>query len=162
MEADKETLLAWLQDAHAMENQAIEILKRQSGRTDHPLVAGKVEEHLEQSREHASRLKECIERLGGDSSTAKKGAAKFLGNVAGFANAPASDELVKNAIAAYTFESLEIASYRALVAAAEDASEEEVRQVCEDILAEEEAMAEWLGEHLPLLARQHLQHGAAA
>lgn len=145
-----------------MENQAIEILERQAQRTDHPLVAGKVEEHLEQSREHAARVKECIERLGGESSTAKKGVAKFLGNAAALTNAAASDEVVKNAIADFTFEHFEIASYRALVAAAEAAGEEEVQRICEDILEQEEAMAAWLEEHLPLVTRQHLEHGAAA
>ena len=156
METRKETLIAWLRDAHAMENQAIEILEAQATRTDHPLVADKVEEHLEQSREHAARVKECIERLGGDASIAKKGVAKFLGNAAALTNAAASDELVKNTIADYTFEHFEIASYRALAAAAEDAGEEEVRRVCEDILEEEEAMAAWLEEHLPLVTRQYL------
>lgn len=39
-----------------MEDQAIEILKKQSQRTEHPLVADKGEEYLEQSREHAWRV----------------------------------------------------------------------------------------------------------
>lgn len=159
MEADKETLLAWLQDAHAMENQAIEILKRQSERIkSYPDLQEKVPDHLEETREHAARVKECIERLGGDASTTKKSVGKFMGNAAALANSAANDEVVKDGIADYAFEQFEIASYRALIAAAEQLGEDEIRRVCEEILEEEKAMAQWLEEKLPLVTRQYLEH----
>ena len=144
-----------------MENQAIEILKRQAERTEsYPEVQAKLEEHLEQSREQAARVKECIERLGGDTSTVKKGVAKFMGNTAALANSAAGDEIVKNGMADYAFEHFEMASYRALVGAADEMGEDEVRRVCAEILEEEKAMARWLEKRLPQLARQYLQREA--
>jgi len=41
------------------------------------------------------------------------------------------------------------ASYRALIAAAELCGDVETKRVCEQILPEEEAMADWLAERLP-------------
>ena len=158
MDTGKKILLEWLKDAHAMEKQAIEILKRQAERTEsYPEVQSKMQEHLEQSREQAARVKECIERLGGDTSAVKEGMAKFMGNASALANSAAGDEIVKNGIADYTFEHFEMAAYRALVAAAEEVGEDEVRSVCAEILEEEKAMARWLEKHLPHLTQQYLQ-----
>lgn len=55
------------------------------------------------------------------------------------------DEVVKGSLAGYTFEHMEIASYKILIAAAEAAGETEVVAVCQANLAEEVAMAEcWM------------------
>ena len=61
----------------------------------------------------------------------------------------ASDEIVKGAMAGYVFEHFEIASYTALIAAAKTAGDPETARVCEAILVQEEAMADWLAAHLP-------------
>lgn len=58
-----------------------------------------------------------------------------------------TDEVTKGVGISYAFEHLEIASYRALVVAARSAGEQEVAQICEDILQQEIEMAEWLIEH---------------
>lgn len=158
----KETLLEWLRDAHAMEHQAIEILENQANRIEnYPELQRKVQKHLEQSRQQAEQVKGCIERLGGDTSSIKKGMGKFMGNVAALTNSAAGDEVVKNGIADYAFEHFEIASYRALIGAADALGEDEIQRVCEDILQQEEAMAQWLEEHLPQVTQDHLQRAAS-
>src|SRR3546814_12860689 len=58
-----------------------------------------------------------------------------------------SDEVVKGSMASYTFEHMEISAYRSLIAAAEAVGDQQTKQVCQEILAEEEAMASWLGDH---------------
>lgn len=68
----------------------------------------------------------------------------------------ASDEIIKGAMAGYVFECFEIASYTTLIAAAQSAGESEVAHVCGEILVQEEAMAEWLLEHLPQLTEEFL------
>nr|WP_035575675.1 DUF892 family protein [Halomonas sp. IOP_31] len=67
------------------------------------------------------------------------------------------DEIVKGCIASYTFEQLEISSYKVLIATAEEAGDMETKRVCEEILEEELAMAAWLDEHMPKTLRQYLQ-----
>lgn len=71
-----------------------------------------------------------------------------------------NDEIVKGAQAGYVFENLEIASYTILIAAAEAVGDTQTREICERILAEEVAMADWLREHLPELTQAYLTRAA--
>src|SRR4029078_2644354 len=119
--------------------QADKMLASQAGRIkSYPQLQAKIEEHLYQTREQAKRLERCIERLGGDTSTLKDVTAQFVAMAQGFAGMFAGDEVMKGALGSYTFEHMEIASYRILIAAAEEIGDSETAQVCEEILAEEE------------------------
>jgi len=71
-----------------------------------------------------------------------------------------NDEIVKGAQMGYVFENLEIASYTILIAAAQAVGDTETQQVCERILEEEVAMAEWLRQHLPQLTQAYLTRAA--
>jgi ferritin-like metal-binding protein YciE len=73
----------------------------------------------------------------------------------------AGDEVVKGAMAGYVFEHLEIASYTALIAAAEECGEAEIARVCRENLAEEKAMADWLQQQLPAVTRAFLKREEA-
>ena len=162
MAVSRENLTAWLRDAHAMENQAIEILEKQGNRLEHyPELRAKVRTHLEESRRHAERVERCLHQLGTDTSSLKTAAGKLIGTAQQLAGLFASDEVLKSGIADYAFEHYEIASYRILIAAATEAGEHEVRRSLEENLREEEAMAEWLGQHLPEVTRQYLHREAA-
>ena len=61
-----------------------------------------------------------------------------------------SDELIKNFLSDYAAENLEIASYKSLIATAKHIGEDQCVPVLEEILAEEESMAAWLKEHIPM------------
>jgi ferritin-like metal-binding protein YciE len=68
---------------------------------------------------------------------------------------------MKNALADYASEHFEIACYRALIAAAEEADEARLIPLLEETLSEEEAMAEWLAERIPQAARHSVTRTAA-
>ena len=54
MTVSRENLTTWLRDAYAMENQAIEILKKQVSRLEHyPELRAKVSSHLDESHRQA-------------------------------------------------------------------------------------------------------------
>lgn len=143
-------LLPWLRDAYAMEMQATELLERQAGRlTDYPELATKVRAHLEETKWQAQQLQSCLERLGSDPSMLKNAVGKLSANMSALGTMLSSDEVVKSSIASAMFERYEIANYRVLIAAAEFAGQPEIAQTCRSILAQEEAMAEWLDAHLP-------------
>jgi ferritin-like metal-binding protein YciE len=162
MAVSRENLTAWLRDAHAMENQAIEILEKQASRLEHyPELRAKVRTHLEESRRQAERVEHCLHQLGTDTSSLKTAAGKLIGTAQQLSGLFASDEVLKSGIADYAFEHYEIASYKMLIAAANEAGEHEVRRTLEENLREEEAMAEWLGQHLPEVTRQYLHREAA-
>jgi ferritin-like metal-binding protein YciE len=57
-------------------------------------------------------------------------------------------------IASYAFEAMEIASYRILVSTARQVGDNETARVCEEILHDEEAMADWLENNIPTLTQQ--------
>jgi len=151
-------LMRWLRDAHVMEVHAIQMLEKQARRIEnYPDLRNRILEHLEETRAQAEMLERCIERHGTTSSPLKDSAAAFLGNVQALSGLLFGDEVVKGAIASYTFEHLEIAAYRSLIGAAEELGDGETARVCSEILRQEEAMAGWLERHLPEVTRQHLR-----
>ncbi|NYZ63313.1 ferritin-like domain-containing protein [Luteimonas deserti] len=158
----KANLVDWLRNAHAMEQQAEQMLKAQAGRIEHyPELRQRIEQHLEETRGQQALLERCFERLGESPSVMKD----MMGKVAAFGQAIGgaanSDEVVKGAIASYVFESLEIASYTSLIAAAEAVGDTETANVARQILPQEEAMAQWLLEHIPSITVQFMQRDAA-
>jgi ferritin-like metal-binding protein YciE len=153
----KDELIAWLRDAHMMENHAVEMLERQAGRlNDYPAFKQRVEKHLTESRGQLNRLTDCLRGLGTDASSIKSTLGAIGGNLQALANTVNSDEVVKGAMASYAFEHFEISSYRVLIAAAEKCGESQVAQICRENLGEEEAMQQWLLDHLDEITRQYL------
>ena len=153
----QETLMQWLRDAYAMErHQAIESTERQVDRMkNYPELRAWVQDHLAKSERQAERVKACIQRRGGDISTIKDLAAKLMGNVQAITGMLTSDEVVKSAVADYAFKHYEIGCYRSLAAAAEAVDDAETRQVCDEIRAEEEALADRIAGLVPLLTQQY-------
>ena len=146
----REHLLDWLRDAHAMEQQAEQMLRAQASRIgNYPKMKARVEQHLEETRGQQKLLEGCLERLGGSPSAVKDTMGTMAAMGQGLAGMFASDESVKGAMASYVFEHMEIASYTALIAAAKQAGDAETQRVCEQILAQEEAMAQWVLDNLP-------------
>lgn len=151
----------WLRDAHAMEQQAEQMLKAQASRIEHyPDLEARITQHIQETQGQRELLESCFERLGEKPSAVKD----VMGRLAAFGQAVggsvASDEIVKGAMAGYVFEQLEIATYTTLIAAAEAAGDPETAQVCRGILKQEEEMAQWLLEHLPMVAQQFLARDA--
>jgi ferritin-like metal-binding protein YciE len=158
-EAKKRMLLAWLNDAHAMEKGITQNLKNHAhDARHHPVMKARLERHLEETRHHAELVKECIERLGGRVSAIKSGMSTVMGTVQGVATGPAKDELVKNILADSSAERLEIASYQGIITAAEEIGDTETARICRQILREEEAMSEWLEQQLPSAVRDQMAH----
>lgn len=154
----KSTLIDWLKDAHAMEQTSVKLLSKQADRLkNYPNMEQKVREHAEESRSHAQRIEQCIKSLGDDSSTVKDTMGSMTASMGAIGNASASDEVVKNALGDYAFEQFEIASYRSLILAAEQAGEDQIASVCRDILKQEERMAEWVHHNLASVTQEYLQ-----
>lgn len=153
----EERLMDWLRDAHAMEAQAETMLKAQSERIKHyPELETRVAEHLKETQAQAKLIEECITRRGGSVPSMKDAAGRVMATFQGLGGAMMSDEVVKGVAISYTFEHMECATYRTLIAAAEVVGDAETKAVCERILPEEEAMARWLQDHQAELVRAFL------
>jgi ferritin-like metal-binding protein YciE len=155
-------LVAWLKDAHAMEEALIPNLENHAkDAKNYPQIQVRIQQHIDETRRHAELVAGCIERLGDKPSKAKDVLGKVQGAMAGAGTAPFGDELVKDLLADFSAEHLEIASYEALIAAARDVGDETTATTCEQILRDEEAMAKAIEENLPIVVRDALHAGAA-
>jgi len=158
-----EHLTDWLRDAHAMEQQAETMLQAQASRLEHyPDLRQRIVEHIAETRWQREQLESCLKRLGASPSTMKDVTGKLMAFGEGAVGMFASDEVVKGAMGGYVFENMEIASYTILIAAAEAVGDTATCAVCEQIIAQERAMAAWLLEHLPSTTAAFLQRSATA
>ena len=67
--AHKELVIAWLNDAHAMELGIAQVLEQHIAEAEnHPAMQAGLQWHLEQTRRHAELVKGCVERMAGETS----------------------------------------------------------------------------------------------
>ncbi|HEV2127198.1 MAG TPA: DUF892 family protein, partial [Thermomicrobiales bacterium] len=108
--ATNEMLVAWMNDAHALEKGIVETLETQvEAASDHPEVKRGIEEHLEATKTHVRLVEECLETLGEKPSTVKEGMATITSKAQGMMMGGAKDKLVKSALNDYSTEHMEIA-----------------------------------------------------
>ena len=138
-----------LKNAHAMENQALSIMKPQLERIEsYPEVAARLREHISETEGQRDRLHQILEQLGEDPSGFKDLAMSMMGGMSAMTHAMAGDEILKNSMADYAFEHYEIAAYKSLIGLARQCGETEWLPMLEQSLKEETAMAEWLDRNL--------------
>jgi ferritin-like metal-binding protein YciE len=119
-----------------------------------PQVQAKLEEHLAVTHRHADLVQQCVERLRGNTSALKSGFASLVGQMEALSTGAAQDEMVKNALADYAAKNFEVASYTALITAAEQAGDMQTATACRQILREEQEMASWIESNLPTLVME--------
>lgn len=157
----KDTLINWLNDAYATEKNLANVLESHAQHAEgHAEMKNQYETHLAQTRRHAETIEQCLQQLGTDVSTSKDMMGRFSGWIQGMASAPAEDTLVKDALADYSMEHFEIASYKSLITGAEQAGEPGIANACRQILKEEEEMAQFLEQHIPELTQSEISRQA--
>jgi ferritin-like metal-binding protein YciE len=136
-----EQLQKYLADAHAIEEQAIQLLERGSKLACDPKLENIYAEHLDQTRSHAELIGERLNVHGGDPSTLKDAALRLgaLNWGAFFQGHP--DTPGKLAGFAHAFAYLEIGGYEQLKRVAQKVGDEETVRTVERILAEEREAA---------------------
>jgi ferritin-like metal-binding protein YciE len=148
-------LTAWLKDAYGMEKALIPVLENHAkDAKDHPQLQAKIQQHLNATQQHADMVQQCLDRFGESPSSVKSALGSLFGNVQSVGTGAAEDELVKNGLQDFAAENFEIASYKALIAAAQQVGANDVAQVCEHILKDEEDMAHFLEQNLPIVLHQ--------
>jgi len=158
----RDYLIDCLRDAHAMETQAVALTTTQADRLKHyPDLEQRIRVHVRETEGQRDRLEQCLETLGSGPSTVKDTAMKLAGNLQTAFHAMTEDEVIKNSLASYAFEHFEIACYHALIETAKIANEPEIAAICAQNLAEEEAMAAWIMEHLPDALQTYLARSTA-
>jgi ferritin-like metal-binding protein YciE len=159
----KDELIDWLRDAYAMERGLEITLQKQSANLElNATLREQARLHLEETKRHAEAVHACLEQLGADTSALKTGMAKVMELTKGLGTSFASDERVKDLLAAYASEHFEIACYKALRAGALEVGHPEIAAVCDVILPDEERMAGWLDANLSNVVSGYLREKASA
>jgi ferritin-like metal-binding protein YciE len=157
----RDLLVTWLNDAYAMEQSQTEMLKHfikdfESNKS----ICQKLEEHLAQTERQAEEVKDCLRRLGKDTSHTKSLFGNIMGAMQGMSTTGLKDEQVKDMIMIHAGEHFEYACYEALVAAAKSADQEEIATICQEIADEERAVADWSKAQLPVVTERALSQQA--
>lgn len=147
--ATREIFVTGLKNAHAMESQALSIMKPQVSRIEnYPEVARRLEEHIRETEGQIGRIEELLESLDESHSSLKDMALSFTGAMAAMGHTVAGDEILKNSFANFAFENFEIAAYKSLMTIAELGGFPSATSALQANLQEEQNMAKWLDDNL--------------
>jgi ferritin-like metal-binding protein YciE len=140
----EQQLVKYLTDAHSIEQQALEQMKRAPDIAGDPELAGFFKLHLTETEQQNRLLEERLDALGAGPAKLKDLAGKVTG--VGFAlfakfQPDTPGKLVSHA---YSYEHMEIATYELLARVAELAADPETVRVAREIEQQERAMAERL------------------
>ena len=152
----RDLLISWLNDAYAMEQTLIPVLQNHAKDADSemPQAADRIRRHIDETQMHAQRIEQCLRLLDTTPSTVKSAIGSVMGTAQSVMTGMFSDEMIKNALGDYGSEQFEVASYTALVAAADELGEEEIARLCEQNLREDQLMAAWLEQQIPTVVAQ--------
>jgi ferritin-like metal-binding protein YciE len=155
-ETMREVFLTGLVNAHAVEKQALSIMTPQVSRIEnYPEVADRLRLHIDETNEQIARLDEILAGFDTKGSALKDLGLSMTGSMAAITHSVAGDEIVKNSFANYAFEHFEIAAYKSLLVMAEDGGFATALPLLKQSLAEEQSMATWIDESLPMVTRRY-------
>ena len=143
-------LLERLHRTQAIEEGVTAVTETYAPRLDnYPYLSALLSANAEESRAQATRLRACIDALGGDP------AANFaFDGMAGLSQALSGifddQDAAEGLLAVYAMKHLEIGSYRMLVKAADHCHEPDIAAICRHNLAEDLAMAGQIEAHLEM------------
>lgn len=156
-------LIRWLHDAHAMEEAQVDALSSCLADTSGlETVRGKLVHHLESTLRHAVVVRDCLERCGGTPREARTGPAAASHMIGGAVVKSAEDQPLRDLLSAYATEHYEIAAYTLLIEGAMRSGHGELIPLLEEVLEEEEEMADWIEDQLPRLAQIFIKPVATA
>jgi len=148
--------IAGLRDAHAMEHQALSIMRPQASRIEsYPEVAEKLVAHIAETDTQIERLAAILTGLDKNHSGLKDMALSAAGSMAALGHTVAADEILKNSFANFAFENFEIAAYKSLIALAQELDRDGDVTPLKASLGEEMAMAAWLDGNIEALTLQY-------
>jgi ferritin-like metal-binding protein YciE len=147
-----------LRNAHAMEQEALQLMRRQVERLEHyPEVAKRLRAHITETERQAERLQKIMEQHETSPSTLKDLTLQMMGNMAALGNAFAGDEILKNSFANQAFEAFEIAAYKSLIALAEKQGDKRALPLLKASLREEEQMLAWSDRNIQKVTMDYVR-----
>ena len=138
----QEKLIDYIEDAHAMEQNVLQMLDSMIATTDDEQIVQEFEHHKMETERHLQLLRDRLTAHGRDTSLRKETQTMAGALVKGVTDQVRGDKAGKNARDGFVTEHLEIAAYELLERLARRAGDEETAEVARQIRQDEEAMAE--------------------
>jgi ferritin-like metal-binding protein YciE len=139
-----EQLVGYLKDAHAMEQQALQMLQAAVKVAGDPQLEALYKGHVAETQEHIRLVEERLDANGGSRSLTKDLSARMAAIGLGAGAVAQPDTPARLIPVAYAFENFEIASYELLKRVARAAGDEDTVEAAERILVNERQAAEKL------------------
>src|ERR687890_1718697 len=137
----QQKLADYVEDAHAMEQNDLQMLDSIISTTDDPEVREMVQGHKRETEEHERRLRQRLDAMGRGTSTRKQAQAVGAALLKGVGDVARGDKAGKNARDGYTAEHMEIAAYQLLESLAKRAGDTETAEIARQNRSDEEHMA---------------------
>ncbi len=142
-EADlQQKLVDYIEDAHAMEQNVLQMLDSMIATTRDDEIVRELEHHRMETERHEQLLRARLDALGRDTSLRKEAQSILGALVKGTIDQVRGDKAGKNARDGYVAEHMEIAAYELLERLAQRAGDEETAEIARRNRADEEAMAQ--------------------
>jgi ferritin-like metal-binding protein YciE len=147
-----------MKNAHAMENQALSILRPQAKRIEnYPEMRARIETHISETEGQIARLDTIFDDIQKQHSGFKDMVLSVGGSMAALSHAAAGDEILKDAFANHAFENYEIAAYRSLLGLADILGMESIKPLLEQTLEEEKQMAQWIADNIEAVTSRYVE-----
>ena len=158
MEKDiNEQLNKHIDEAYAMEQNVLRMLDSMIGATDHPQIRQELEHHKRETEEQVERLKSRLEARGASPSMVREAGGVMAALMKGVVDMVRGEKAGRIARDGYATEHLEIASYELLRRIAQKAGDEETAVAAQEIITEEQTMANLIAENWDRIAEQSLR-----
>lgn len=153
----KQRLIAYLKDAHALEQMSLTMTQTAARAAGEPQLSELFRHHHQETEEHERLIRQRIEAYGESTSTIKDLGARVTALGKGMAAMLPQDKPGRLVRDGYVQEQTEIASYEMLRRVAERAGDTETAEVAQRILRNEEETAAKLAGSWDLAVERSLQ-----
>jgi ferritin-like metal-binding protein YciE len=161
-ERARDIFVTGVRNAHALENQALELLNRQVERIEnYPEMKARLDRHVDETQGQIQRLEQILDGLNESRSMIKDNLMALTGNMAAITHAVMQDEILKNTYANVAFENFEAASYRSLITIADNTGFRNAVPLLEQNLREELDMIQWLDQNLDTVTQRYVERELA-
>ena len=168
MDNAEQKVAQYLNEAHATEQALVSVLQSQIAMTPRGSYREGLESHLEETRDHASRVQRRLGKLGRGRNPVDLGIGLIqglLGQAFALGKAPldlvrgagGEEKVLKNAKDACATEALEIATYTAIERLASSVGDKDTQALASSILADEQRMLKRILAEIPKLTEAVVQ-----
>ncbi len=156
----QEQVIRWLNTAYTMEKSVAQVLSRQlDDFPKSPQIVDQLKEHIKDSNSQAEKLRGRIMELGGSVggvTGVQTRMASVIGNIQDTLTGSGEAKGVRDTIANFATENLEVGTYQALAVAATEVGDVETAKLAQSILSDEQKSVEMAAKNIPEVVKSYV------